>query len=318
MRCLLLACLTTSLCAQAAPCFAGNDSSTSVTTSISGYGFTAPNVFAYQFQAPSTGVVLAGQLYTGNVNLTPGFETLELWDHDPTTNAPGFRLGGGTWQIAPGLGVTWQGCNFDQTVPVIQGNDYWLVWTDPGSSRLPYEPGGFTLPMMRRSGVNWLVGTPQPLKYRLFCNYLESAAVSNLGTACAATNGRIGVAFTNEVPNLGNAAFKIEGSGFAPGALAVLAVGWDPNWSAVPIPGAALGCTQNTDLLNATFGLAGTGTVRSNTTVGAAGHVRFPFAIPASPGLVGLFLSTQLAGLDAGSTAAIPFSFSNAVRFVVQ
>jgi hypothetical protein len=318
MRFLLLACLTAPILAQSAPCVSGNDATTNVTTSISAYGFAGPNVVAYQFQPATSGVLFGGQLFTGNVNLAPGFETLELWDHDPVANTPGVRLGGGTWQIAPGLGVTWQGCNFDQAVPVLQGNDYWLVWTDPGSTRLPYEPGGTTLPMMRRSGTSWLPGTPQPLKFRLFCGYLDSASVSNLGFACPATNGQIGVAFTNELPNLGNAAFKIEGSGFAPGSLAVLVAGWDPNWVVAPIPGAAVGCTQNTDVLNATFAITGTGTVRSNTTVGAAGHVTFPFAIPPSPGLVGLFLGTQLAGLDAASTAAVPFSFSNAVRFVVQ
>lgn len=318
MRPTLLALFVAPLLAQTPPCVSGNDASTIVSTAISSYGFAGPNVLAYQFQPANSGVVFAGQLFTGNVTLTPGFETLEIWDHDPVANAPGVRLGGGTWQIAPALGVSWQGANFDAPVPVVQGTDYWLVWTDPGFSRMPYEPGGLALPMVRRSGSSWLGGTPQALKYRLFCGYLDSQAVTNLGYACAATSGTYGVAFTNELPTTGNADFKLEGTGLLAGTLAVLVVGWDPNWVSQPIPGAMPNCDQHTDVLASTFGVTGTGTVRSNTTVGAAGHVTFPFGIPANPGLIGVFLSTQLAGYDPASTAAIPFMFSNAVRFVVQ
>lgn len=318
MRLLLLASLTLPALAQTPPCLSMNDSTTIVGTSISAFGFAGPNVFAYQFQASASGLILAGQLFTSNTQATPGFQTLELWDNDPVANTPGTRICGGTWQIDPTLGTAWQGANFDQFAFLSQGTDYWLVWTEPGFSRLPYEGGGVTMPAARRSGTSWLALSPQPVKWRLFCNHLDNVGISNLGFPCAGSNGAQGVAFTNGIPSVGNAAFRIEGTGFASGTLAVMAVGWDPNWVSTPIPGAPINCNQNTDVLASNFGLTGTGNVRSTILVGAAGHVGFPFAIPSNPGLIGIFLSTQIAGLDQASPAPIPFTFSNAVRFVVQ
>jgi hypothetical protein len=318
MRLLLIASLALPALAQSPPCLSLNDSTTNVGTSTTAFGFAGPNTWAYQFQATSTGLILAGQLFTGNTQFAPGFMTLELWSNDPVSNTPSTRLTGGTWQIEPTLGVTWQGANFDQLVLLSQGTDYWLVWTDPGGSRLPYEAGGVTMPAVRRSGANWLALAAQPVKWRLFCNYLDNTGITTAGFACAAANGRLGVAFSNGIPTTGNAAFRIEGSGFGSGSLAVLAVGWDPNWVGQPIPGTPPNCEQHTDVLASTFGLTGTGNVRSTLLVGAAGHVGFPFAIPSNPGLIGVFLSTQIAGFDAANTAPIPFTFSNAVRFVVQ
>jgi len=318
MRLLLLASLALPVLAQTPPCLSLNDSTTIVGTSISAFGFAGPNMWAYQFQASSSSLILAGQLFTGNTQFAPGFQTLELWDNDPVANTPGTRLCGGTWQIEPSLGVGWQGANFDQLTLLSQGSDYWLVWTEPGGTRLPYEANGVTMPALRRSGTSWLALAAQPVKWRLFCSYLDSSGVSNLGFSCAAANGRLGVAFTNGLPTIGNTAFRIEGTGFASGTLAVLAVGWDPNWVGQAIPGAPANCSQYTDVLASTFGLTGTGNVRSTTLVGAAGHVGFPFAIPSNAGLLGVFLGTQIAGFDAANTAPIPFTFSNAVRFVVQ
>jgi len=228
------------------------------------------------------------------------------------------RLAGGTWQIAPGLGVSWQGANLDQIVPLVQGTNYWLVWVDPGFGRLPYEPGGATTAFARRSGVAWsLQVTPQAPKYRIFCNYLDGLSVSTNGLPCSSAANQLGSAFTNETPNNGNAAFKVEGTGFPVGALAVFVVGWDPSFLSAPLPGFPTGCSQNTDALASTFGFTGTGNVRANLTVGASGHVTFPFAIPSDPGLVGSFFATQIAALDATNAAPIPFVLSNAVRFTI-
>jgi hypothetical protein len=42
--------------------------------------------------------------------------------------------------------------------------------------------------------------------------------------------------------------------------------------------------------------------------------VQFDLPLPTSPAFVGLYFSAQLAGLDAGSTAAVPFTTSNAMQ----
>lgn len=315
----LVAVLSTAalLLAQTPPCLSLNDQTNTVTANITAAGFSGFNSVAYQFTPAASTVVFAGHLYTGNVAFTPGFYSLEVWD-DNGSGLPGTRLGGGTWQMAPGLLVSWQGANFDAVVALNQGQNYWLVWNEPGGSRLPYEPGGVTMPYARKVGANWVAqATPQPVKWRLFCNYLDGVNVTSNGSPCASASNRLGTAFTNETPNVGNAAFKIEGTGFGPGALAVFVVGWDPLFTSSPLPGFPAGCSQNTDALVSTIGFTGTGTVRSNLTVGASGHVTYPFAIPADPGLVGSFFAAQIACIDAANTAPIPFVTSNAVRFTL-
>lgn len=319
IRSLLVAmCTTAIVVAQTPPCLSLNDGNNTVGTSISSYGFAGPNTVAYQITPSVSTAAFAVQLFTGNTSLAPGFQTLELWDENPSTGLPNVRLAGGTWQIAPGLGVSWQGANLDQIVPLVQGTNYWLVWVDPGFGRLPYEPGGVTTAFARRSGAAWsLQATPQAPKYRIFCNYLDGLSVSTNGLPCSSAANQLGSAFTNETPNNGNAAFKVEGTGFPVGALAVFVVGWDPLFVSSPLPGFPTGCSQNTDALASTFGFTGTGNVRANLTVGASGHVTFPFAIPTDPGLVGLFFGTQIAALDATNAAPIPFVMSNAVRFTI-
>lgn len=313
-------CLATVAVAQTPACFSLNDTNTIVSGGITSYGFAGPNTGAYRITPTNSSVAFSAQLYTGNTTFAPGFMTLEIWDENPATNLPGTRLGGGTWQIAPGLGIAWQGANLDQVVPLNQGTNYWLVWIEPGFSTPPTEPGGLSqVPYATRSGTNWILQGNQPaVKTRLFCSYQDGSGVTTYGSACASATGRYGTAFTNETPANGNAAFKIEGSGFAAGTLAVLVVGWDPLFVSQPIGGLPLGCDQHTDVLTTTIGLTGTGNVRASLTVGASGHVTFGFPIPSDPGLVSLFFGTQIAGYDTGNAAPIPFVTSNALRFVIQ
>lgn len=313
-------CLAAVVTAQTPACLSLNDLNTTVSGAITSYGFAGPNTFAYQITPAASTVAFAAQLFTGNTTIAPGFMTLEIWDENPVTSLPGTRIGGGTWQIAPGLGIGWQGANLDQVVPLNQGTNYWLVWIEPGFSTPATEPGGVTpVPYATRSGTNWtLQVSQQAVKARVFCSYLDGANVATYGSACTGSAGRIGTAFTNEQPANGNAAFKIEGTGFAAGTLALLVVGWDPLFVSQPIGGLPLGCDQHTDVLATRFGLAGTGNVRANTTVGASGHVTFSFPIPSDPGLFGSFFGTQIAGYDVGNAAPIPFVTSNAVRFVIQ
>jgi hypothetical protein len=313
-------CLAAIASAQTPPCLSLNDLNTTVSGGITSYGFAGPNTFGYQITPATSMVAFGAQFFTGNTTITPGFMTVEIWDENPATGLPGSRMGGGTWQIAPGLGTNWQGANLDQVVPLNQGSNYWLVWIEPGFSVPATEPNGATpVPYALRNGTSWtLQASQQAVKARLFCSYLDGANVTTYGNACGSASGQIGTAFTNEEPLNGNSAFKIEGSGFASGSLAVLVVGWDPFWVSQPVPGFPLGCEQHTDALAATFGVVGTGNVRSNITTGALGHVTFNFSLPPVPAFIGVFLSTQIAGQDVLNPAPIPFVLSNAVRFVVQ
>jgi hypothetical protein len=306
--------LVASLPAQTSPCDSLNDANTLTSGSITSFGFAGPNYNAWQYTPSNALVPRAIRLYTGNTGLS-GFMTLEVRNSDPATNLPGARVGGGTWLISAALGDTWQGADFDAIFVLQAGTPYWFVWSDPGFSTVPTEPGGVTLPWANSSnGTAWAAGTASALKFRLYCSLLDDQNVVTVGNPCATAGGALGSEFTNQAPTVGNPDFALEGTGFPGGALAFLAVGLNPNYVASPLPGFPSGCMQYTDVLNAAAGNAGTGNVRSAS---ALGHVTFPLPIPTTPSLVGLFLGTQLAGLDIASAAPIPFVTSNGLQLTV-
>jgi len=312
-----LALLIPALQAQTAPCASLNDTNTNVNGAITATSLAGYDMRAWQF-IPSTAVAAQSvEFFTGNTLATGAkFITIEIWSEDPSRTLPLARLSGGTWKISNPLGVGWQGANLDQVTVLLPSTPYWLVWHEPGSSRIPTEPGGTAIPaaLKSSSAVAWTSQAASALKFRIFCGLLDQQGVVSFGTACAGSSSRLGTVFSNQPPMVGNANFQFEGTGFPSGVLAVIALGTNPGWPAIPVPGLPAGCMQNTDIFVDLFGTTGTGTVRGPT---AAGHVPFPLPIPNFPALVGTFVAGQIAALDSGLSAPIPFVTSNALRVTV-
>ena len=311
--------LSVAAVAQTPPCIANNDATTTVGTSITAFGFGGPGGLAYRFTPTTSLVLAAAKLFTGNVALTnQGAMTLEVWDENVVTGLPGTRLVGGTWQVQNSLGVGWQGASFDGLAPVNAGVNYWLVWREPGGSRLPYEAGGTTVPVARLVGGNWVLqAAQQPLKWRGFCSLPDEAGTVTLGFGCAASTGRIPSSFTNHAPTIGNANFQFEASGFAAGTLGLAVLGANPGWASFPIPGAPVGCEIHVEPVVVNVVPVGTGNQQAGHGVGTNGHCWQDLAIPANPSLVGAVVDAQFAGLDVGSVDPLPFVFTNGVRITL-
>ena len=129
-------------------------------------------------------------IFTGNKFLD-GFHTLEIWDHDATSNAPKSRLSGGTMAIAKGTAHSWNGTNFDKIQVLSAKTTYWFVWGEPGSSYLPHEtPASQTLPLMHKSGAtgSWKSASAWGFKFRLFCNRRDGARAKPFGNSCRRLN----------------------------------------------------------------------------------------------------------------------------------
>lgn len=299
--------------AQTAPCFAQNDQTNSVSTSTTPFGFAGPGMRAYQITSAVPVVTNGARIYTGNTSGT-GFMTLEIWSNDTVNNVPAQRLAGGTWKISGPLGIEWQGANFDTLTVLLPNTPYWIVWIEPGFCTIPTDPTGTPGPAVVRSGTNWNALAPAALKLRLYCAPLDGQGVVSVGTPCASTGGLIGSTFTNQPPSVGNAEFGIEGSGFPATATSVLVLGLVPNFTSVQLPGAATGCLVHTDPMLTVVGVTGAGNQRA---AAAFGHVHYPLPLPAFPAAAGFFFSTQLAVLDAASTASLPLVTTNGLRFTL-
>ncbi len=295
--------------AQSAPCLATNDQNTTVSNLIYSSSSAGPNRNAWQITPTSPITVQAVQIFTGNAYIAPtrSFQSIEVWD-DNGQGAPGTRLASGTWRIQGP--VDWHGANLDAIVVMQANTPYWIAFVDPGWSTVPVEPGGTTMPSARQSGGTWTVGGSGALKARLFCGLLDGQGRVPFGGLCAGAAGNIGTLATPLPPSVGNTAFRFEGSGFSPSTLMFLAMGFQPQFPTFQIPGTA-GCYQSTDAAVTVVGFSGAGDVRSSSPYG---HVQFDLPLPTSPAFVGLYFSAQLAGLDAGSTAAVPFTTSNAMQ----
>ncbi|MFK7741985.1 MAG: hypothetical protein AB8H80_16840 [Planctomycetota bacterium] len=307
--------------AQTPPCLSLNDATTNTTGAISAFSFAGVNAVAWQFQPAQASLLFATELFTGNTSLSAqGYMSLEIWDSNFIFQ-PGQRLGGGTFQIESGLGVDWHGCNLDQPVQVNAGQTYWLVWREPGFSELPYEPGGVTATTARLQGSTWVTqATSQAPKWRAYCQPLDQSNVQPNGFGCSASTGGLPTAFTNHEPTLGNGNFAIEACGFPTGAIGVAALGLDPAWVSVPVPGAP-GCQLHTDALVTLLTSTGTGDERAiqpPNGPGFAGHTRLSLPIGADPALIGTFVSAQFVMLDPGATSQLPFVFSSGLQLTVQ
>jgi hypothetical protein len=308
--------MTLAVTAQTLPCISLNDGNNTVGTSITAFGFAGPGVLGYRFTPAGATLLQAAELYTGNTALTnQGYMTLEVWDENATTGLPLSRLAGGTWQIQSSLGLSWQGASFDQIALLNGGQNYWLVWRESGGNRLPYEPGGTTTQVARFTGGNWVLqATAQALKWRGYCSLLDDQGVQPVGFGCATANSVVPASFTNQAPTIGNANFQVEATGLPTGTVALAILGGNGAWPSLPVPGAPVGCELHTDPIVAIVVPVGTGNQQAQHAVGASGHAWLDFAIPSDPTLVGFVLGSQFAAIDPGSTAALPFVFSNGVR----
>lgn len=317
-RLFLAAGFASALAAQTPPCIAENDQTTSVSAAISLTGFTGPNVNGYRFTPTTTLVLRAAELFTARTAITSpnGYMTLEIWDENPVTSLPGTRICGGTWQAQAALGLGWQGANFDQLAICIANTNYWLVWRDPGGSRIPYETGGVTMPYAQANTGTWIANaTPRALKWRGYCSQLDDVGVASVGSGCQASTGRVPASFTNFAPAVGNSDFQFEATGFAPGTIGLAVLGANPAWVGIPIPGAPAGCSLYADPMVVSTVAVGTGNEQpQHASPGCAGHCWIDLALPNNPLLIGFVLDAQFAGLDAGSTDPLPFVFTNGVR----
>ncbi|HEX6813821.1 MAG TPA: hypothetical protein VF384_19525 [Planctomycetota bacterium] len=195
---------------------------------------------------------------------------------------------------------------------------YWLVWRESGGNRLPYEPGGTTATTARFTGGSWVLqATSEAPKWRGFCSLLDAANVTAVGLGCASSLGRLPSEFTNHAPAIGNGSFQFEGTGFPAGSVGLVVLGTDPTWVSLPIP-VTPGCDLHTDPLVTATIVIGTGNEQAQHTTGASGHTWFDLPIPADPSLSGMVIGSQLAVLDVGSTAPLPFVFSNGLRITLQ
>lgn len=316
-RLLAIAFVTSSLAAQSLPCVSANDATNTVGTATTLLPFTGPNVYAYRVTSPNPVVLRAAQIYTASSLSTSGYMTLEVYD-ESAAGLPGTRLAGGTLQTSNALGLGWWGASFDGFAVMAAATNYWLVWREPGGSRLPYEAGGATASVARFTGGNWVLqASMQPLKWRGFCSQLDGQGRAPLGNACASSTGNFPAAFANYAPAVGNANFQFEATGFASGAIALAVLGANPGWTPFPVPGAPAGCDLNADPMVVVTVPVGTGNQQAAHTVGAAGHCWIDLPIPANPGLVGFAIDAQFAGLDAGAAASLPFVFTNALRATI-
>lgn len=317
LPCLLL---TLSLTAQTPPCDAANDSNTTINTNaFTGFGFAGPGHYAHQYTPTAP---LAAQAMTIVTNQYSGatrtsFMSLEIWDDNAGT--PGTRLAGGTWQADFGVANPyWQGANLDRPVFLQPSTPYWLVWVEPGGCYLPHEPAGaVTFPVMYRAGNGaWATRAAAALKFRLYCNLLDDANIAVQGFGCSSSAANYGSLYTTRAATIGNSRFLLEGGGLPPNSLSLMVLGVDGNFASTPVPGLPGGCQQHTDLFTTLgSGITGTGNVRA---AAAFGHVVYPMPVPANAALIGLFLAAQIAALDPGSSAPIPFVTTNALRIVLN
>lgn len=306
--------LAAHLMGQTTPCLAYNDVGFNIPSAIYG-GQTNPGRVAWLVPAPSTIVVQSLTILVRNQYPTQRgqYLTLELWTDDVATGNPGTRIAGGSWKSSTQL--MWQGTNLDLPVAMQGGSSYWVVLTEPGWTSVPSDLQGATaFPLKRFYNNTWNADPPSALRVRFHCNLLDQQGASPFGPACASTVGRLGTVFTNEVPLIGNADFRVEGSGFPAGSLCFVVLGVIPVFPSVPIPGTA-SCFQNTDSFTSLVGTTGLGNVRQQTT---DGHYALPIPVPGNTSLTGLFFAAQMAAFDPGSTAALPIVTSNALRITVQ
>ena len=305
---------------QTPPCMAENDQSPNSNGLVS-LSNGQVRYSAVMITPTATNVVQGGRIWTSNNYGTQQgqYMTLELWDEDPANpGVPSTRLGGGTWEGVPSVSTnvfTWQGCSFDTPVVLVSGQNYWMVWAEPGWCGLSANFGGVTLPIIYRSGASgsWSSPTSMAFTYRLYCSLIDAQGVVPFGPSCPSSSNRSPAVFTNQAATVGNTGFNIEGTGLPAGMPAINVFGVTPGFPTLPLPGTNA-CWASTDMALTIGAVAGTGDIRSPT---AAGHVSFSVPIPANTSLQGFYFASQIMALDPGATGALPIVTSNALQITI-
>lgn len=319
------ACVTTaSVSAHGTICHRENDATTNVGAALTAAVPAGTNrSTAWQFTPLRTSFPQAAWIFTGSPNGNE-FMQLEVWTD--SAGAPGTRMAYGTCALPQSATPDWRGVNFNTAIQIQIGTPYWFVWIESGDVVVPEEPGGTLLPKATRTGTGaWSAAGTGAGKIRLFCgDTLEGLDVLRLGTGCGTSFDLRPVAWSNELPNVGNSEFAIEGEHLPPGANAWLAVGFNPNFFPLSLDiliGAPFGCVLFTDTTVVFAGATGSAAVGSGTPgnrPAAYGHVRFPLPIPNDPSLQMLYLSTQILAIDAGAPEPVPVVTTNGLSITVQ
>jgi hypothetical protein len=305
--------VTTPILAQTKPCLGLNDTSTNVTNVITGRNGANPGEWAWQYAPAANLTVRCLRIFTGN-RYTDSHMKLAIWSAGATT--PAKELAGGTFFAPKTTAKDWVGTNLDAAVTMKKGTKYWIVWTETGWSTPPFESGGSTtLPAARRFGTGWSLGGRQAFKCRFYCSPIDVKSVTSFGKACSGVSTGLGMSFAQTTPNIGNANFRIEGTGFPANANAFLALGTAKTWPSIPFGPIAPNCYSNTDIKMVFGGKTGLGNIRA--TAGPSGHVTYNIPIPNNSVLKGVFVAFQIAAADAASKNALPLVFSNATRATV-
>lgn len=313
-----LACLAGGLAAQTTPCLGLNDTTSAVTALITGRNNAGTGEWAWRFTPTTTLAVHGLKIITGN-RYTSAFMKLSIFSHNTTTVLPGKLISEGTWDQPKSPVIDWVGTNLDRVTTLNKGTSYWIVWNETGWSTPPFQNTGTTLlpTAVRFGGGVWNTGLAQAFKCRFYCSKIDLLGIKAFGTACTGATTGLGTSFTNTVPTVGNASFRVEGTGLPPSAASFLAIGIVKAFPGVSLGALAPGCWMNTDFALVVAGLStGNGPIRSAT--GAFGHISYKLPIPNNAALKGVFVSTQIATADAASKNALPLVFTNATQITFQ
>lgn len=139
-------------------------------------------VLGFRFTAPSSAVVEAAQIFTGNS--TASTQTLELRAHDPVTGLPGALLGpAGSFLLQHTR--SFQGAFFPQPIALSGAQDYWLVWRVTGmfpQHSVAADSPSNTLSEVRvNDGTSWFAVSNLAAKFRLFTQHAYGTSTT-LGT----------------------------------------------------------------------------------------------------------------------------------------
>ncbi len=319
--CALALAVCSSALAQTPPCESRNDSNTNISGALTASPFVGlnPSRYAYQFAASATNVVEAAAIFTDALAAGGNrYMRIEIWDSDDPNQLPNNILARGSCKL--GVDRKWYGVNLDTPVILNAGTNYWFVVNQPGFIQLFEEPGGTVLPRRIATGStpNWgSVGSGSP-KMRLFCGRIDSADSVPTGDACPNSLGQLGTIFTNDVPNVGNSDFLVEGTNLPGGASATLLIGFDLGFPSIDLGfiGLPNGCFLHTDGIISTTGTVGVGEVGDSGHPNPIGHVEFN--LPISPNAaVGLTFEAQIFATDAGQVAPIPLIATNSIQVTI-
>jgi len=267
------------------------------------------SVIAFRFTAPTTMVLDAAQVFTGNQSAAT--HSLEIRTLNTATGLPDQLVAQpGSWNVVHAR--CWQGARFPQLAVVVGGTDYFLVWRVSGM--FPQHsvcednlPGAVLSEVRISDGSTWHAQATVSAKFRLFQPYPA-------GTTVAYGTGKPGI---YGVPTIGLSGWPALGSPIevwldnaarvsstAP-PNAILLIGW-PIPAGLPFPFANIYVTGDALLFLRTK-------LHTSPTSGACS---FTFAVPNIPAASGLPLSFQWGVLD--PAAADGLSHSAAVTANLQ